>query len=195
MASVRLPPFGPLHGSHETTHPSLRPRSWRGGRPVRGGRPHSRQRPGSRGATRAPTHAAAECGGSTQPQRTRPYPLPDSGSAGGSGTDDRWRAGRRRVVAGRGQPRRSPGRIVRAGCGITPGRLRPSPKTSFRALTQYNSLSKQWSASARFRYTHRPGSDLYIVCDEVRRNLAGVPSRDDFLARQLIRKATYLFSM
>jgi hypothetical protein len=66
-----------------------------------------------------------------------------------------------------------------------------SPSMSLRTLTQYNSLTDQWSTAARFRYTYMPGSDLYIVYDEVRRDGSGFTVIQD---RQLILKATYLFS-
>jgi len=66
-----------------------------------------------------------------------------------------------------------------------------SPTMSLRTLTQYNSLSKQWSTAARFRYTYMPGSDLYIVYDEVRRDATGLIEIQD---RQLILKLTYLLS-
>ena len=58
-------------------------------------------------------------------------------------------------------------------------------------LTQYNSQSKQWSTAVRFRYTYMPGSDLYIVYDEVRRDAIGLTEIQD---RQLILKLTYLLS-
>ena len=66
-----------------------------------------------------------------------------------------------------------------------------SPTVSLRTLTQYNSLTEQWSTAARFRYTYMPGSDLYVVYDEVRRDARGLTEIQD---RQLILKATYLFS-
>ena len=66
-----------------------------------------------------------------------------------------------------------------------------SPTMSLRTLTQYNSLTEQWSAAARFRYTYMPGSDIYIVYDEVRRDATGFVEVQD---RQLIVKATYLLS-
>ena len=66
-----------------------------------------------------------------------------------------------------------------------------SPAASLRTLTQYNSLTEQWSTAVRFRYTYMPGSDLYIVYDELRRDATGfVEVRD----RQLILKLTYLLS-
>ena len=51
-----------------------------------------------------------------------------------------------------------------------------------------------WSASARFRYIYRPGSDIYIVYDEVRRDHPRVTLRGGFDNRQLIVKMTYLLS-
>ncbi|MBI4538539.1 MAG: carbohydrate binding family 9 domain-containing protein [Gemmatimonadetes bacterium] len=66
-----------------------------------------------------------------------------------------------------------------------------SPNMTLRALTQYNSSSHQWSTSARFNFIYRPGSDLYIVYDEVRRDVPGLAG---FRDRQLILKFTYLLS-
>lgn len=72
-----------------------------------------------------------------------------------------------------------------------------SPRASVRTLTQYNSLTDQWSTSARFRYIHSPGSDLYIVYDEVRREfeVPVSPFLEQSRDRQLIVKLTYLISM
>ena len=70
-----------------------------------------------------------------------------------------------------------------------------SPTLSLRTLTQYNSSRSQWSTSVRFRYIYRPGSDLYIVYDEVRRDINGIPVAQEFRDRRLIIKATYLVSM
>ena len=66
-----------------------------------------------------------------------------------------------------------------------------SPAMSVRTVTQYNSLSEQWSTAVRFRYTYMPGSDIYIVYDEVRRDATGFVEVQD---RQLILKATFLLS-
>ena len=66
-----------------------------------------------------------------------------------------------------------------------------SPAVSLRTLTQYNSSTDQWSTSARFRYIYRPGSDIFIVYDEVRRDTTGLVEIQD---RQLILKLTYLLS-
>jgi hypothetical protein len=71
-----------------------------------------------------------------------------------------------------------------------------SPTISLRSLTQYNSLSDQWSTSARLRYIFRPGSDIYVVYDEIRRDTEILvdPFVDEYRDRQLIVKMTYLFS-
>ncbi len=71
-----------------------------------------------------------------------------------------------------------------------------SPAISLRSLTQYNSLSEQWSTSARLRYIFRPGSDIYVVYDDVRRDIETLanPSVTRFRDRQLVIKMTYLFS-
>jgi hypothetical protein len=61
-----------------------------------------------------------------------------------------------------------------------------SPDMLLRSLTQYNSLTEQWSSSVRFRYTWQPGSDLYLVYDNVRRD-GLVEVRD----HQLLLKATW----
>lgn len=66
-----------------------------------------------------------------------------------------------------------------------------SPNMTLRALAQYNSSTHQWSTSVRFNFIYRPGSDLYIVYDEVRRD---VPGLAEFRDRQLILKFTYLLS-
>ena len=70
-----------------------------------------------------------------------------------------------------------------------------SPTLSLRTLSQYNSSSDQWSTSARLRYIYRSGSDIYIVYDEVRRDVNGIPIREEFRDRRLILKATFLLSL
>jgi hypothetical protein len=73
-----------------------------------------------------------------------------------------------------------------------------SPRMSLRSITQYNSSSEQWSTSARFRYIYRPGSDIYIVYDEVRRDPQDLPTTpfvEEYRDRRLIVKMTYLLSM
>jgi hypothetical protein len=71
-----------------------------------------------------------------------------------------------------------------------------SPTISLRSLTQYNSSSDQVSTSARLRWIFRPGSDLYVVYDEVRRDvvLTAAPFTDLVRDRQLLVKMTYLLS-
>ena len=43
-----------------------------------------------------------------------------------------------------------------------------SARTSFSALVQYNSLSNAVSGNIRFRWEYQPGSDLYVVYNDVR---------------------------
>jgi hypothetical protein len=66
-----------------------------------------------------------------------------------------------------------------------------SPTMSIRSLTQYNSQSDQFGTSARFRWTYKPGSDLFVVYNELRRD-----PQTDFLYRDrsLILKATFLLT-
>ena len=66
-----------------------------------------------------------------------------------------------------------------------------SPNMNVRTLTQYNSLSEQWSTSARFHYIYRPGSDFYIVYTDLSRDL---PTQIDYRDRRLLVKLTYLVS-
>lgn len=66
-----------------------------------------------------------------------------------------------------------------------------SPEMNLRTLTQYNSLSDQWSTSARFHYIYRPGSDFYIVYTELNRDLA---TQQTYRDRRLLLKLTYLLS-
>jgi hypothetical protein len=66
-----------------------------------------------------------------------------------------------------------------------------SPKMTIRSLTQYNSSTHEVSNNVRYNLIHRPGSDLYIVYNELRQT--GLPS-DVFAQRdrQLIVKINYL---
>jgi hypothetical protein len=66
-----------------------------------------------------------------------------------------------------------------------------SPTMTLRSVTQYNSLTEQLGTSARFRYTYSPGSDIYLVYDEVRRDPQGLAEYRD---RRLILKLTHLMS-
>ncbi|MGD8602674.1 MAG: DUF5916 domain-containing protein [Gemmatimonadota bacterium] len=72
-----------------------------------------------------------------------------------------------------------------------------SPRLSVRTLTQYNSLTDQVSVSGRLQYEYRPGSDIFIVYDEVRRDdpIPVSPFTERFRDRQLLLKVTYLFTM
>ena len=72
-----------------------------------------------------------------------------------------------------------------------------SPRLSLRTLSQYNSLTEQLSTSARLRYTYRPGSDIYIVYDEARRDIdiPASPFVEQYRDHQLLVKVTYLLSM
>jgi hypothetical protein len=69
-----------------------------------------------------------------------------------------------------------------------------SPTVSLRSITQYNSQSDQFGASARFRWTYQPGSDIYLTYDEVRRDPRDPTGLSEFRDRRLIVKATYLLS-
>ena len=72
-----------------------------------------------------------------------------------------------------------------------------SPAMSLRSITQYNSSTDQWSTSARFRYTYRPGSDVYLVYDELRRDLdspTGLGVLNEYRDRRLILKVSHLLT-
>ena len=62
---------------------------------------------------------------------------------------------------------------------------------TLRSLTQYNSSTHEVSNNIRYNFIHRPGSDLYIVYNELRQT--GLPS-DVFAQkdRQLAIKLNYL---
>jgi hypothetical protein len=66
-----------------------------------------------------------------------------------------------------------------------------SPRMTVRSLSQYNSLTRQLSTSVRYNFIYRPGSDLYIVYDELQGNTRGLP---EVRNRQLVVKLTYLVS-
>ena len=66
-----------------------------------------------------------------------------------------------------------------------------SPRMTIRSLTQYNSATNEVSNNVRFNLIHRPGSDLYVVYNELRQT--GLAS--DLFAprdRQLVVKVNYL---
>jgi hypothetical protein len=66
-----------------------------------------------------------------------------------------------------------------------------SPRMTIRSLTQYNSATHEVSNNIRYNFIHRPGSDLYIVYNELRQT--GLPT-DVFAQkdRQLVVKLNYL---
>jgi hypothetical protein len=67
-----------------------------------------------------------------------------------------------------------------------------SPRLTVRTLSQYNSYTRQLTTSARLNFIFRPGSDLYVVYDDLwREPAAGVP---EIRNRQLVLKLTYLLS-
>ena len=66
-----------------------------------------------------------------------------------------------------------------------------SPRMTVRSLSQHNSLTRQLSTSVRYNFIYRPGSDLYVVYDELQGNTVGIP---EVRNRQLILKMTYLLS-
>jgi hypothetical protein len=85
--------------------------------------------------------------------------------------------------------------------GVELGSLRidyaVSPTMTLRTVTQYNSSTEQWSTSARFRYTYRPGSDVYLVYDELRRDLdapTGLGALSEYRDRRLIFKVSHLLT-
>lgn len=66
-----------------------------------------------------------------------------------------------------------------------------SPRMTVRSLTQYNSSTNELSNNIRFNFIYRPGSDLYIVYNDL--SQTGLPA-DIFgkKDRQLVVKMTYL---
>ena len=66
-----------------------------------------------------------------------------------------------------------------------------SPRMTVRSLTQYNTSTHEVSNNVRFNFIYRPGSDIYIVYNDL--SQTGLPAdifgRKD---RQLVVKATYL---
>jgi hypothetical protein len=68
-----------------------------------------------------------------------------------------------------------------------------SPRATVRSLTQYNSLTREVTNSVRFNFIYRPGSDLYVVYNDLQQT--GVPqglfTPSD---RQLVVKLNYLLT-
>ena len=65
-----------------------------------------------------------------------------------------------------------------------------SPRMTVRSLLQYNSSTNEMSTSIRFNWIYRPGSDLYVVYNDLRAALTADIPRD----RQLVVKWTYLLT-
>jgi hypothetical protein len=65
-----------------------------------------------------------------------------------------------------------------------------SPRMTVRSLVQYNSSAHETSTSVRFNWIYRPGSDIYLVYNDLRAALTATVPRD----RQLVLKWNYLFS-
>ena len=66
-----------------------------------------------------------------------------------------------------------------------------SPRQSVRTLSQYNSLTRQLSTSVRYNFIYRPGSDIYVVYNELQSDQLGRPTVRN---RQFVIKTTYLLS-
>lgn len=66
-----------------------------------------------------------------------------------------------------------------------------SPRMTIRSLSQYNSLTRQVTASLRYNFIFRPGSDLYVVYDEFQGNASRTPKIRN---RQFVIKTTYLLA-
>jgi hypothetical protein len=66
-----------------------------------------------------------------------------------------------------------------------------SPRMTVRSLSQYNSSNHQLSTSVRYNFVYKPGSDIYVVYDELQADQFGRPQERN---RQFIVKTTYLIS-
>ena len=66
-----------------------------------------------------------------------------------------------------------------------------SPRMTIRSLSQYNSLTRQLSTSVRYNFIYKPGSDVFLVYDDLQGNTPGLPQVRN---RQLVVKMTYLLS-
>ena len=68
-----------------------------------------------------------------------------------------------------------------------------SPRTTIRSLTQYNSLTHEVTNSVRFNFIYRPGSDLYVVYNDLQQT--GCP-REHLRAdgSQIVVKMNYLLA-
>jgi hypothetical protein len=67
-----------------------------------------------------------------------------------------------------------------------------STRLQAHAYGQYNSLDRRFTGNLRLRLTHRPGSDLYVVLDEERRD----PSEGSAIVRRgFVVKLSYLWRL
>jgi len=68
-----------------------------------------------------------------------------------------------------------------------------SPRATLRSLTQYNSLTHEVTNSVRLNFIYRPGSDLYVVYNDLQQT--GLPT-DVFRPsdRQIVVKLNYLLA-
>jgi hypothetical protein len=69
-----------------------------------------------------------------------------------------------------------------------------TPRATIRSLTQYNSLTNEVTNSVRFNFIYRPGSDLYVVYNDLQQTgfaPAGTLTPSD---RQLVVKLNYLLA-
>ncbi len=66
-----------------------------------------------------------------------------------------------------------------------------SPRMTLRTLSQYNSSTRQLSTSVRYNFVYRPGSDVYVVYDDLQ---GKTPNRPEVRNRQVLVKMTYLLS-
>ncbi|MCZ6486464.1 MAG: DUF5916 domain-containing protein [Acidobacteria bacterium] len=66
-----------------------------------------------------------------------------------------------------------------------------SPRMTLRSLFQYDSSTRELSSSIRYHFIYRPGSDLYLVYNDLRTDMPGADLVRD---RQLVVKLNYLLS-
>jgi hypothetical protein len=68
-----------------------------------------------------------------------------------------------------------------------------SPRATVRSLTQYNSLTREVTNSVRFNFIYRPGSDIYVVYNDLQQTGMphGIFTPSD---RQLVVKMNYLLT-
>ena len=69
-----------------------------------------------------------------------------------------------------------------------------TPRATIRSLTQYNSLTREVTNSVRFNFIYRPGSDLYIVYNDLQQTGLTPAATLAPSDRQLIVKMNYLLA-